>query len=635
MKEINLSRYNHLLQAIEEERLEEERYFLQIKDAKSANERIHLGMMWYPVKIQSMSYTLGDYIEIVVKKENIQNHKFTNGKAVYLFNQQDTKTEIKGVVDFVRGDTMRIVIHDHQLKDWDIFDKGLNGVELIYDDKPYRIMQKAVEDIMVSKSSHITVLRDSLVSKVVNTDALPLLPAREMKIRNNLNDAQNLAVAQMLNAPLLGIVHGPPGTGKTTTVIEILKNLLKYEKRVLVCASSNNAVDLLVERSAAAGLNVLRVGNMTRVSEELKHLTIDEKVRNHLEWANIRKVKLKANEIDNKARQFKRSFGQVEAIERRELRKEARDMRSWARELEDRLVDEIIHNCEVVASTLIGASNNLIKNLRFKTVIIDEASQALEPECWNAILKAERVILVGDHKQLPPTVKSKKAMKLGLSDTILDHMIDQLQCNVLLDVQYRMHESILGFSNLNYYGGRLKSADANQYRTLRNDNLPLVYIDTVGCGFEEEYNTSQSSYNNPGEYFIITEFIKTNFEKLLGVSIAIISPYAAQVKYINKELSGDVSLEALTIRVSTIDGFQGQESEVVFISLARSNEKGEIGFLKDERRLNVALTRAQKKLIIVGDSATLCNYKTYKELIEYVETYGHYDSAWNYMQGDI
>jgi ATP-dependent RNA/DNA helicase IGHMBP2 len=313
------------------------------------------------------------------------------------------------------------------------------------------------------------------------------------------------------------------------------------------------------------------------------------------------------------------------------LRKEAREMRKWAIELEDRLVQEIVSQAKVIVTTLIGASHHLLNGFEFETVVIDEASQALEPECWNAILKAKRVVLAGDHKQLPPTVKSVDAEKLGLSTTILDQMIPHAQYGGLLDTQYRMHDDIIAFSNEYFYENKLKSDPFVCARTLGDDHQPIVFIDTVGCSFDETTEQGSRSHFNAGEFFIIREHILLHYERLLGASIGIISPYAAQVRHIKEQIDSDDQLIALDIEVNSIDGFQGQEKQVIYISLVRSNEDSEIGFLKDERRLNVALTRAQSKLVVIGDSGTIATHPLYAALVDHITSAGHYDSAWSYM----
>ncbi len=627
-------RYHTLLKAIDAERQHDAQFFKTLNESKTMQQKVQSGFVWYPVQVLRKSYTVGEYLEVEVQRINghENSHKFAEGKAASLFNVQDERIEFKGVVSAVRGDKMRILVHTDQADRLDILDRGLTGVEVIYDDRPYKVMEEAIKNVLNTKRENIRSIRDGLVVQKLEQHELTLHDYQtESSALKMLNASQKAAVALMLKTPLMGIIHGPPGTGKTTTLVALVEMLLKEEKRILVCASSNNAVDLLAERLSLKGIQVLRVGNITRIHDDLAHLTIEEKVRNHGEWNHIKKVKIQAHEADKKASQFKRNFGPEERDERKELRKEAKELRKWAAELEDRLIDDIVLGSQVIATTLIGVSNRILKEMHFKTVIIDEASQSLEPECWNAILKSDRVILAGDHKQLPPTVKSKEAASMGLELTILDRMTEQLEQSSLLTEQYRMHHKILGFSNDRYYDGKLTSHESVHDRMLRSDRQPLVFIDTAGCGFEEVLHQEHRSYLNQGEFFIIREHILAHAENLLGASIGIISPYAEQVRFIRQEISEDATLRAMDIEVNSIDGFQGQEKEVIYISLVRCNDTSDIGFLKDERRLNVAMTRAQKKLVIVGDSATIAQHKLFAEMITHIELEGFYDSAWNYM----
>ncbi len=375
----------------------------------------------------------------------------------------------------------------------------------------------------------------------------------------------------------------------------------------------------------------MRIGNVTRIHDDLVDLTLIEKLRNHPDWNTIKKIKIQADQILRTASKYKRSFTPEDKAERKRLKKESYDLRSWSRELEDRLSDEILSNTQVIATTLISASHPQIQKMVFETVIIDEASQALEAECWNAILKGKRVILAGDHLQLPPTVKSQEAMQKGFDKTILDFMTDKIEESSLLTVQYRMNDTILGFSNRQFYKGMLESFPTNKNISLPNDDLPLVFIDTAGCGFDEILNPKQKSYKNEGEYFILREYILKKHEILAGAEIGIISPYAEQVRYLSDEIEKEPAFIGLNLEVNTIDGFQGQEKDVIFISLVRSNDKSELGFIKDNRRLNVAMTRARKKLVIIGDSATIGNHPLYNELLNHIEKNGFLDSAWNYM----
>lgn len=629
----NLNRYYTLLLAIDAERKHDEQFFKALSESKTVQQKANAGFLWYPVNIVKKSYTIGEYLEVEVQrtKNTDTSHRFSEGMAASFFNVQNDKIELKVVVSAVRGDRMRLLLHTDQSEKMDFFDKGISGVEVIYDDKPYKVMEKAVRSVIESKRDYHRVLRDGFAQRRLEQYPISTDIDDQVMTRNDINQSQKEAILSCIKAPNLGIIHGPPGTGKTTTLIALTETLLKSEKRILVCASSNNAVDLLAEKLSQRGISVLRVGNITRIHDDLMHLTIEEKVRSHQDWNHIKKVKIQAHETDKKASQYKRSFGPEERDERKELRKEARELRKWAIELEDRLISDIVHSSQVIATTLVGVSNRILEDMHFKTVIIDEASQALEPECWNAILKAERVILAGDHKQLPPTVKSTNAVKLGLETTILDLMTDHISFSALLREQYRMNHKILGFSNEKYYDNQLVSHADVATRTLRNDHLPLVFIDTAGCGFVEVFNNEHRSYANHGEYFMIREHLLAGMEKYLGVSIGIISPYADQVRYIRSQISEDHDLKALDIEVNSIDGFQGQEKELIYITLVRCNDNGEIGFLKDERRLNVALTRAQKKVVIVGDSATLGQNPLYLSLLQHVEKEGHYDSAWNYM----
>lgn len=631
---LELVRFEKLLKAIDEERKHEERFFKELHQNKTLQDKVKSGFVWYPVQLVRKYYTVGEYLEVEVERntDGIGAHKFSEGSAAHLFHiQQHERKDYKGVVSFVRQHKMRILLHLDHIDRLEDIEKGLLGIEMIYDDKPYKVMESALKNVISSKNEHIMYLRSALVKGQI-TDSFNIDESfHSLSPLLALNDSQKQAIKLSADAPHIAIIHGPPGTGKTTTLVGLIDTLCKTEKRILVCASSNNAVDLLASRLHHLGINVLRIGNITRIHDDLMQQTVEEKVRNHQDWNHIKKVRIQAQDADRKASQFKRSFGPEERDERKELRKEAKELRKWASELEDRLIDDIIQQAQVITTTLIGCSNRILDKMHFNTCIIDEASQALEPECWNAILKANRVILAGDHKQLPPTVKSQEAMKLGLETTVLDVLSDSIPYTSLLNTQYRMHDLILSFSNKKFYKNALLSHASVGKHTLRNDQQPLVYIDTAGAGFEEKFNPNQKSYSNPGEYFIIREHILLHKENLLGCAIGIISPYNEQVRYLRQEIAEDVDLKMLDIEINSIDGFQGQEKEVIYISLVRSNDNGDIGFVKDERRLNVAMTRAMKKLVIIGDSSTLGQHKLYEELLTFVQEDGFYDSAWSYM----
>lgn len=628
------ARYLRLLDAIDAERKFEEAFFDQLHNSKSLQEKVMAGFVLYPVKILRKSYTVGEFVELEVSKIDNDDHphKIIEGASVKIFNSLDADVRFKAVVSYLRKGKLGLLLQIHNIDELEVLDKGLAGIELIYDDKPYKVMEEAIIEVIGSKRENVRLLKEAIAKGVLIDASLspPVFGTNALNFKK-LNQSQVKSIEICMKVPLISIIHGPPGTGKTTTLVALAQELVNYEKRILVCASSNNAVDLLAERLGLAGLNVLRVGNISRIHDDLMPLTLEEKMRNHPDWSYIKKLKIDAQEVEKKASQYKRTFGQNELEERKSLRREAKELRNWAYELEDRLTESIISESQVIACTLIGAAHKLVRNLRFQTVIIDEASQALEPECWNAILKAERVILAGDHKQLPPTVKSSKALDFGLDVTILDLLADKIEHQSMLEIQYRMNDKILGLSNELFYHGKLMSHSSVKNRWLISDTRPLVFIDTAGCGFEEEWNAEQRSYANHGEYFILREHMMMQREKLLGHSIGVISPYAEQVRYIRQEITDDENLRYLDIEVNSIDGFQGQEKEVIYISLVRSNLTGEIGFLKDERRINVAVTRAQKKMVIIGDSACLAQHKLYSDIISYIEKYGDYDSAWNYF----
>lgn len=626
-------RYDVLLQAIELERKEEERYYQSLAADRTVKEKIESGILYYPLQVLSQHYTVGEKIEVTLERyKNVnQPHKLKSGIAAILFarsgNEQHLST--KGVVSFVRKNKIGIILGDEmitldQLQEM----KGMIGIEMIYDERPYRVMREAIENLKITDRRHIIELREGIRKK---KDLDYVIPQEVHYVPPHLNESQAAALRGCIQSHSLSIIHGPPGTGKTTTLVSLIKELTKNEKHILVCAPSNNAVDLLAYRLDQNGIPTIRVGNVTRIGDNLVHLTLDEKARNHEEWKHIKKIKVEAIEASRQAKKYKRSFGQKERSERKMMYKESRELRKWARDMEHKLIDRLLHEAKVICSTLIGVSHKTINDLEFDTLVIDEASQALEPECWNAILKCKRVILAGDHLQLSPTVKSPQAENLGLSDTLLQRLSDRITSSFLLTTQYRMNDKILSFSNAQFYNNQLKSAEGISNWTLEGDGTPLVFIDTSGCGFEENYNPKTRSRYNEGEFFILREHFLQHKEIYQNHTIGIISPYAEQVKFLKRKVEVDDCFRDSLISINSIDGFQGQEKDVIYISLVRSNNAGDIGFLKDEKRLNVAMTRARKKLIIIGDMSTLSLYPLYNTLADHIEKEGSYKSAWEYM----
>jgi ATP-dependent RNA/DNA helicase IGHMBP2 len=625
------NRLKTLIAAVEEERKHEEDFFQQYLLSKSTREKVKLGFAWSATKLISKNYAIGENIELTLERNKAESipHKLKEGVGVRLSAlHKGEEISYSGTISFLKRNTIRILLNQEIANLSNIPDWASYTIEIIYDERPYTIMKATLQTVMELQSGPLKILRDGINNKdlLAESSSHALLYPHD-----HLNESQKKAIHTCLNAAQMGIIHGPPGTGKTTTITALVKELVKIEKRVLVCAPSNNATDLLASLLDAQGIRVLRIGNITRIGDEIAHLTIDEKTRNHTEWSRIKKIKIEAEEAKKLATTHKRKYGQEQRDERKDLLHESRELYKWARELERKITSDLISEAQVILCTLIGTQNEMLKDLKFNTVIIDEASQTLEPEAWTAILKANRVILAGDHMQLPPTVKSQGALKLGLNHTLLDRMTDVIAHSTLLTVQYRMNDDILHFPNINFYKGKLVSSLSVKSRFLKNDAKPIVFIDTAGAGFEEEFNHEYKSICNKGEFFILREHLMQHGENIIGHSIGIITPYAEQVRYVQSQIQEDSALWDFGLEVDSIDGFQGQEKDIIYLSLVRSNGQGEIGFLADERRLNVALTRAKLKLIVIGDSSTLGSHEIFIKYLNDMENRDCYQSAYEYI----
>ncbi len=613
--------------------LEKAKDFEQFKahvQSLSLSDRRKEGYTWHPVELVKSGYTYGERAFVIVNRpaQKDRPHLFRAGKTVNFFTSQPNvhQPERSGVVQYVDKNKMKIVLNSRDLPDW--MGLGQLGVDILFDERTYLEMEKALQKVIAARGDRLAELRDILLGKYPpKTVETPTLEIPE------LNPSQQSAVAGIIASQDVAVIHGPPGTGKTTTLVQAIQQLSQTERSILVTAPSNTAVDLLTERIAAIGLQVVRIGNISRVDESIIRHTLDAQLSAHPESKNIKKIKIQAAEARRKAQRYKRNFGQNERNERREHYKEARELSDWANRMEERLIDQILHGAQVVTATLVGAAHPLLKKLKFRTAIIDEAAQALEPATWIPISMASRIVLTGDPFQLPPTVKSMEAKRKGLEVTLIEKALKRLPQQYLLNTQYRMHNTIMGFSNQQFYAGALQAAPEVANATL-GDTAPLTFIDTAGCGFEEQLNQNFQSRYNPDEFNILREHLLQlthYFPEGQPPAIAIISPYREQVRYIRQALSEDEGLQDFPISVDTIDGFQGQERDVVYLSLVRSNGKNEIGFLKDYRRMNVAMTRARRKLVIIGDSATIGNDTFYEQLLLYVESQGNYQSAWEYM----
>lgn len=598
--------------------------------------RVKEGYSWYGgVTVTKSGYTIGSRAYVIIERPLPHPpDQFRAGKTVSLFTKQDAafKPERSGIIQFADRGRMKIVLNTSDLPDW--LGMGQIGVDLLFDDRTYREMEKAIKQVIGVKGDRLAELRDVLLGR----QQAQFREVNEFLRSDTLNDSQNEALRDVIGSYELTVIHGPPGTGKTTTLVQVVKQLLQAESTILVTAPSNTAVDLLTERLAAVGLNVVRIGNISRVDEEVLRQTLDYQIANHPDSKEIKKLKIEAAELRRKAKQFKRKFGTEQRQSRGQMFKEAGLAMGYANQLEQRLLDMLLDGAQVITCTLVGAANSMLGKRHFRTVIIDEAAQALEPATWIPILRAGRVVLTGDPFQLPPTIKSHEARRGGLEVTLIEKALQRQSHTSLLRTQYRMHETIMNFSNHQFYAGELEAAPQVAQTALAHDpETPVVFIDTAGTDFQEQVQPNYQSKYNEGEFNILLEHLYALLEHCYSYeiaplpSIALISPYREQVMMMKKLVKEDTRLIDVPITINTIDGFQGQERDVVYISLVRSNAKTEIGFLKDYRRMNVAMTRARQKLVIVGDSATIGNDQFYTDFLEYCEAYGTYRTAWEFM----
>lgn len=624
----------HQILAIEKEADLE--YHRQKIQSLPLDRRVAEGYAWYPVQVVKTGYTIGSRAYVIVERP--QPHppdQFRAGKTVSLFTRQPNvrKGEFSGIIQYAERGKMKIVLNTIDLPDW--LNLGLVGVDLLFDDRTYMEMEKALRTVMAAKQNRLAELRDILLGGYV----AQFREVNEWIRSERLNESQNAALRDVVGSFDVTIIHGPPGTGKTTTVVEVIKQLAQVETTILVSTPSNTAADLLTERLAAEGINVLRIGNISRVDEEVVRHTLDMQIARHPDSKTVKKLKIDAAEMRRKAEKYKRNFGGEERRERAMLYKEAGQTMGWANQLEQRMIDEVVDRAQVITCTLVGAANQVLDKKHFRTVIIDEAAQALEPATWIPIIKGSRVVLTGDPHQLPPTIKSHEARKRGLDVTLIEKALLRQPHTSLLRTQYRMHASIMGFSNATFYDGQLEAADAVAAHTiLRDPEPPVVFIDTAGTGSTEQVQAAYQSRYNEQEFFILREHLyelldHCGLHEIAPLpSIALISPYREQVSLMKRLVAEDTRLADVPLTINTIDGFQGQERDAVYISLVRSNDKCEIGFLKDYRRMNVAMTRARQKLVIVGDSATIGNDEFYRAFLEYCEQHGAYRTAWEFIK---
>lgn len=628
--------FKKLLELLKIEQTEDRSSYLKLTESSSVADRRAAGLTWYPVAIRGTEPSRGDYITVELERTTHQDitHQLRFGASAALFSNHDSRQDrIDGTVTYQSGDRLKITLFTDELPDW--CRNGKLGIDLLFDDNSYNEMQSALKQAAALQEKPA----EGRLINVLTGEKQPsfAVPVPVFK-SHGLNNSQQAAVEKIIAAQDLAIVHGPPGTGKTTTLVQAIKALIQQgEKQILVVAPSNTAVDLLSEKLDAEGLNVLRIGNPARVSDRLMALTLDSKMAEHSRMKDIKKLKKQAAEFKNMGHKYKRSFGKAERDQRKALFDEAHKIMKDAGKTEQYIIDDLVGKAQVIAATLVGSNHYTIRGLQFNIVVIDEAGQALEPACWIPILKAQKVILAGDHLQLSPTVKSSLAAQGGLSTTLLEKCIAlHPQVVVLLDEQYRMNEAIMTYSSQVFYQDQLKAHISVARQVLFAGDTPFTYVDTAGCGFDEK--PEGTSVANNEEAIFLFKHLERLIADLSGYytpedfpSIAIVSPYKEQVRLLKEQLLHlpDLQLYQSKISVNTIDSFQGQERDIVYISMTRSNTKGEIGFLSDIRRMNVAMTRARKKLVIVGDSSTLAQLPFYADMISYAERINGYQSAWD------
>lgn len=617
-----ITELGQLAQLLRKEQEEDFKLHEMFLNQRSVKERRQAGITWFPLKVIETGFGLGAYPFMVVENPGERHrHFFQPSSPVSLFSaaQGNEGESIKGTIGYVDDSRMKITFYLDELPDWT--DEGKLGVNLLFDGKTYDEMFKAMNEVINVQKGRLKDLRDKLLGyespSFYNTDKSQ---------SDMLNASQNEALQAMLDAEDVAIIHGPPGTGKTTTLVQGIKHLTKDGKQVIVCAPSNAAVDHLTRSIAAQGMRVVRLGNLAKVEEDTTSYTLDVLLQRDKDFKQIKELKKRATELRKMGGKYKRSFGKEEAEQRKLIFREAKELNREARELESYLVERTIDHAQVITCTLIGSTHEYLKERKFAAVIIDEAGQCIEPAAWVPIVRAEKVIMAGDPFQLPPTVKSQEAAKGGLAISLLEKAVSRLKNVNLLRVQYRMNEKIMQFSNMQFYNGQLEAFEAVKHRNIDASPEVVEWIDTAGCGYNEEAGENNESLVNKEEAALIKRHLQSWVHLSPSTDIAVISPYRAQVEWLEAELK-----ELENVTVNTVDSFQGQEREVVYISLVRSNENSEIGFLKDYRRMNVAMTRAMKKLVIVGDSATLGNDKFYAAFLDYIESIGSYHTAWEWM----
>lgn len=625
----------------------EKEAFRKLTEQMGMQRKVKRGDAWFPLQVGKSFYNSLNQTAIEVFRTSDQDieHNFEFGRPVMFFRSEGSE-ELKyfsftGTVSYVDGDRMVVTVPDSApLLELQQSTDPI-GVQLSFDETSYKLMFEALDRVMKAKNNRLAYLRDLFYSH----QKAGRFSFEPMKFPW-LNPTQERAVNEVFWAKDVAIVHGPPGTGKTTTLVEAINETLMRESQVLVCAQSNMAVDWISEKLVDRGINVLRIGNPTRVNDKMLGFTYERRFESHPDYPQLWAIRKAIRELRKKG-----SENYHQKMDR---------LKSRAAEIELRINAELFGEARVIACTLVGSAHHLLEGMKFGTLFIDEAAQALEAACWIPMRRASRVILAGDHCQLPPTVKSIAALRAGLGKTLMERIAENKpEVVTLLKIQYRMNDEIMRFSSDWFYGGKVESAPQIKYRSVLDYDHPITWIDTSneenqitieGEDAPEDSASTASSVSaanqnsdlNFKEQFVGESFGRINkaeaeltlltlaeyFTKIgkqrvleERIDVGIISPYRAQVQYLKKLIKKYEFFKPYRrlISVNTVDGFQGQERDVILISLVRSNDEGQIGFLKDLRRMNVAMTRARMKLIILGNKDTMTKHPFYKKLWEYVE----------------
>ena len=607
----------------------EKEEFRKQTETMGMERKVRRGDAWFPVSIGRSYYNSLNQMVVEVMRQPGSDieHNFEAGRPVCFFTikndmgtagAKNTKGGSKlqylsftATVSYAEQDRMVVALPDSG-RIVDLQRQDALGVQLFFDETSYRLMFEALDRVIRARSGRLADLRDIFYTKA---------PASRYTFDAMrfpwLNASQEKAVNEVLWAKDVAVVHGPPGTGKTTTLVEAIFETLRRESQVLVCAQSNMAVDWISEKLVDRGINVLRIGNPTRVNDKMLSFTYERRFEAHPDYPQLWSIRKAIREL---RQQRKHADSWHQKMDR---------LKSRATELELRIRSSLFGEARVIASTLTGAANRVLEGEKYSTLFIDEAAQALEAACWIAIRKAGRVVLAGDHCQLPPTVKSIMALKGGLGKTLMERIVENKPETVtLLKMQYRMNEQIMKFSSEWFYNGMVESAPMVSHRGILDYDIPMMWIDTAECDGKEEFVGENFGRINRAEAEMTLQTLQQYLEKIGKqrileelIDVGIISPYRAQVQLLRKELRKREFFRPYRhlLTVNTVDGFQGQERDIILISLVRSNDGGDIGFLRDLRRMNVAITRARMKLIILGSSETMTSHPFYKKLYEYVE----------------